>query len=328
MFAKILLKYCCKLISNIYSRVLIINLQRILNYYEMKNKSILTFTLLTLFLTSCVSRKKLDEVQLKYLTLNTSHNLLKGDLKDCEDTVALLRKTKTYSDLDNANLKSKIADLNKQIDYLKENSSTVLNQLKDLSVVTSSQAESIKKSLDNIGAKDNYIRTLQSSIAQKDSLNLALVMNLKGALADVNDKDIEVKVEKGVVYISISDKLLFKTGSYDITPAAQTVLGKVATVLNNQPNIEFLVEGHTDSLAISRGDIKDNWDLSVLRATSVVRILQTKYNLDPKRMTAGGRGEFIPVATNTTVEGRAMNRRTRIIILPQLDQFFQLLEKK
>lgn len=116
--------------------------------------------------------------------------------------------------------------------------------------------------------------------------------------------------------------------SYDITPAAQTVLGKVATVLNNQPNIEFLVEGHTDSLPINRGDIKDNWDLSVLRATSVVRLLQSKYNLDPKRMTAGGRGEFIPVASNATAEGRTTNRRTRIVILPQLDQFFQLLEKK
>ncbi|MBS4044537.1 MAG: OmpA family protein [Chitinophagaceae bacterium] len=294
----------------------------------MKNKLLFLTLAATMFFASCVSRKKLDEAQAKYLTLNASHTLLKGDLKDCEDTVALLRKSKALAETDNSYLKNKIADLNKQIDYLKENSSTVLNQLKDLSVVTSSQAESIKKSLENIGAKDNYIRTLQSSIAQKDSLNLALVMNLKGALADVNDKDIEVKVEKGVVYISISDKLLFKTGSYDITPAAMTVLGKVATVLNNQPNIEFLVEGHTDSLPISRGDIKDNWDLSVLRATSVVRLLQTKYNLDPKRMTAGGRGEYVPVSSNNTAEGRATNRRTRIVILPQLDQFFQLLEKK
>lgn len=292
----------------------------------MKNKLLLSTIIISFIFTSCVSRKKLDDVNARYLSLNANHTVLKGELKDCEDTVASLKKNRALVDVDNANLKSKISDLNKQIDFLKENSSTVLNQLKDLSVVTSSQAESIKKSLDNIGAKDNYIRTLQSSIAQKDSLNLALVMNLKGALADVNDKDIEVKVEKGVVYISISDKLLFKTGSYDITPAAQTVLGKVATVLNNQPNIEFLVEGHTDSLPMNRGDIKDNWDLSVLRATSVTRLLQTKYNLDPKRMTAGGRGEFVPVASNSTAEGRATNRRTRIVILPQLDQFFKLLE--
>lgn len=294
----------------------------------MKNKLLLVILITSVALTSCVSKKKLDEANTRYLTLNANHSLLQGDYKDCEDSIALLRKNKALAENDNSNLKSKIFDLNKQIDYLKENSSTVLNQLKDLSVVTSSQAESIKKSLDNIGAKDNYIRTLQSSIAQKDSLNLALVMNLKGALADVNDKDIEVKVEKGVVFISISDKLLFKTGSYDITPAAQNVLGKVATVLNNQPNIEFLVEGHTDSLPINRGDIKDNWDLSALRATSVVRLLQTKYNIDPKRMTAGGRSEYIPVALNSTVEGRAANRRTRIVILPQLDQFFKLLETK
>ena len=294
----------------------------------MKNKLLLVILITSVALTSCVSKKKLDEANTRYLTLNANHSLLQGDYKDCEDSIALLRKNKALAENDNSNLKSKIFDLNKQIDYLKENSSTVLNQLKDLSVVTSSQAESIKKSLDNIGAKDNYIRTLQSSIAQKDSLNLALVMNLKGALADVNDKDIEVKVEKGVVFISISDKLLFKTGSYDITPAAQNILGKVATVLNNQPNIEFLVEGHTDSLPINRGDIKDNWDLSALRATSVVRLLQTKYNIDPKRMTAGGRSEYIPVALNSTVEGRAANRRTRIVILPQLDQFFKLLETK
>ena len=294
----------------------------------MKNKLLLVILITSVALTSCVSKKKLDEANTRYLTLNANHSLLQGDYKDCEDSIALLRKNKALAENDNSNLKSKIFDLNKQIDYLKENSSTVLNQLKDLSVVTSSQAESIKKSLDNIGAKDNYIRTLQSSIAQKDSLNLALVMNLKGALADVNDKDIEVKVEKGVVFISISDKLLFKTGSYDITPAAQNILGKVATVLNNQPNIEFLVEGHTDSLPINRGDIKDNWDLSALRATSVVRLLQTKYNIDPKRMTAGGRSEYIPVALNSTVEGRAANRRTRIVILPQLDQFFKLLESK
>lgn len=294
----------------------------------MKNKLLLVILITSVALTSCVSKKKLDEANTRYLTLNANHSLLQGDYKDCEDSIALLRKNKALVENDNSNLKSKIFDLNKQIDYLKENSSTVLNQLKDLSVVTASQAESIKKSLDNIGAKDNYIRTLQSSIAQKDSLNLALVMNLKGALADVNDKDIEVKVEKGVVFISISDKLLFKTGSYDITPAAQNILGKVATVLNNQPNIEFLVEGHTDSLPINRGDIKDNWDLSALRATSVVRLLQTKYNIDPKRMTAGGRSEYIPVALNSTVEGRAANRRTRIVILPQLDQFFKLLETK
>ena len=173
-----------------------------------------------------------------------------------------------------------------------------------------------------------YIKDLQSSIAKKDSLNMALVMNLKGAIGNLDDKDINIKVDKGVVYIDISDKLLFKSGSYDVTDRAKVVLGKVAKVLNNQPDIEFLVEGHTDSVAFKNGILIDNWDLSVKRATTVVRLLQEQYGLDPKRMSAAGRGQYLPVADNSTAEGRAANRRTRIVILPQLDQFFKLLEKK
>jgi chemotaxis protein MotB len=211
---------------------------------------------------------------------------------------------------------------------LKENNNAVLNQLKDLSVISSSQAESIRKSLDNIGAKDAYIQNLQSAIARKDSLNMVLVMNLKGALNDISDTDVEIKVEKGVVFISISDKMLFKSGSAEVSDKAMNVLGKVAQVLNSKPEIEFMVEGHTDNVPIKNNCIADNWDLSVKRATSVVRILQNKFNMDPKRMTAGGRGEYIPLQSNETTEGKAVNRRTRIVILPQLDQFFQLLEKK
>ena len=157
---------------------------------------------------------------------------------------------------------------------------------------------------------------------------MALVMNLKGAIGNLDDKDINIKVDKGVVYIDISDKLLFKSGSYDVTDRAKVVLGKVAKVLNNQPDIEFLVEGHTDSVAFKNGILIDNWDLSVKRATTVVRLLQEQYGLDPKRMSAAGRGQYLPVADNSTAEGRAANRRTRIVILPQLDQFFKLLEKK
>ncbi len=294
----------------------------------MNRKLLVGVGIVTLFLFSCVSRKKMNEVETQYKNLTGAHQLLQADFKNCEESLADYKRNKSQMESENGNLKNRISDLSSQVDFLKQNSSTVLNQLKDLSVVTSSQAESIKKSLENIGAKDDYIRTLQSSISHKDSLNMALVLNLKGALADINDKDVEIKVEKGVVYISISDKLLFKTGSYDVTPGALSVLGKVAAVLNNQPNIEFLVEGHTDNVPIKGGDIKDNWDLSVLRATSVTRVLQTKYNIDPKRMTAGGRGEYVPVASNSTADGKAANRRTRIVILPQLDQFFKLLETK
>jgi chemotaxis protein MotB len=158
---------------------------------------------------------------------------------------------------------------------------------------------------------------------------MALVMNLKGALADVNDQDINIKIDKDVVYIDISDKLLFNSGKWDVTPAAKVVLGKVATVLKAQPNIEFMVEGHTDTKPYDHpGPIKDNWDLSTKRATSVVRILQKDYGLDPAHITAAGRGEYVPIAPNDTNEGRAANRRTRIVILPQLDQFFKLLEHK
>jgi chemotaxis protein MotB len=164
-------------------------------------------------------------------------------------------------------------------------------------------------------------------MAYKDSLNLALVMNLKGAIGNIEDEDINIKVDKGVVYIDISDKLLFKSGSYTITERAKEVLGKVALVLKNQPDIEFMVEGHTDNVPFKGNTILvDNWDLSVKRATTVVRLLQKEYGLDPAKMAAAGRSEYKPVADNETKEGKASNRRTRIVILPQLDQFFKLLE--
>lgn len=184
--------------------------------------------------------------------------------------------------------------------------------------------------MENLGLKDAYIQDLQTQMAKKDSLNMALVMNLKGAIGNMEDEDINIKVDKGVVYVDISDKLLFKSGSYAITPRAEEVLGKVALVLKNQPDIEFMVEGHTDNNEIrgNIGIIKDNWDLSVMRATSVVKVLQKKHGLDPAKMAAAGRGEYKPVADNSTAAGKAANRRTRIVILPQLDQFYQLLERK
>jgi chemotaxis protein MotB len=218
--------------------------------------------------------------------------------------------------------------MKKQIEFLKQNNNQALKQLEDLSVISGSQAESIKKSMENLGMKDMYIQDLQSQMARKDSLNMALVMNLKGAVGNMNDEDINIKVDKGVVFIDISDKLLFKVGSYDVTDRASEVLGKVALVLKNQPEIEFMVEGHTDNVPFKRGVLIDNWDLSVKRATSVVRILQTKYGLDPAKIAAAGRAEYLPVGSNDTLEGRAANRRTRIVILPQLDQFFKLLEPK
>ncbi|MBI2272502.1 MAG: hypothetical protein EPO58_16815 [Chitinophagaceae bacterium] len=298
----------------------------------MKSKIYLLMAMGSLAIFSCVSPKKLEEEKAKYTELSGNYLALQAKYRDLQDELKRCQNESTarISDLTTrkAALESQIADMTKQIDYLKQNNNTVLNQLKDLSVVTGAQAESIKKSLDNIGAKDMYIRDLQGSIARKDSLNMALVMNLKGAIGNLDDKDINIKVDKGVVYVDISDKLLFKSGSYEVTDRAKEVLGKVAKVLNNQPEIEFQVEGHTDSVPIKSPGILDNWDLSVKRATTVVRILQDTYGLDPKRMTAAGRSQYVPLADNGTPEGRAANRRTRIVILPQLDQFFKLLETK
>jgi chemotaxis protein MotB len=287
----------------------------------MKFKQVLFTGLSSLLLFSCVSSKKYKGEIAKYEQLNGTYIKLQGDLKSCEDAKAEYARNKTA-------MESEIDNLKKQNDFLKQNNTQALKQLQDLSVISSSQAESIKKSLDNIGAKDLYIQDLQASMARKDSLNMALVMNLKGAIGNLADEDINIKVDKGVVYIDISDKLLFTSGSYDITSRAKEVLGKVAKVLKNQPDIEFMVEGHTDSVKFAKGVLLDNWDLSVHRATAVVRILQNQYGLNPAHIAAAGRGEYLPVAPNDTPAGRAANRRTRIVILPQLDQFFKLLETK
>ena len=296
----------------------------------MKSKIFLALAVLSIGAYSCVSPKKLQDAEAKYGQLNWDYADLQGKYRDAQDAI-----TKSKTDAERASdrtksLQSTIDDLNKQVDFLKSNNNVVLSQLKDMSVVTGAQAESIKMSLDNIGAKDLYIQGLQSSMARKDSINMNLVMNLKGAIGDLNDGDINVKVDKGVVYVDISDKLLFKSGSFNITDKAKVVLGKVAKVLAAQPAIEFMVEGHTDSKQLISGGnlMEDNWDLSVKRATTIVRVLQDTYGIDPKRMTAAGRSEYIPVVENNSAENRAANRRTRIVILPQLDQFFKLLEKK
>jgi len=287
----------------------------------MKCKQLLFTGLSSLLLFSCVSSKKYKGEIAKYEQLNGNYAKLQGDLKSCEDAKAEYARNK-------ASLESEIDNLKKQNQFLKDNNTQALKQLQDLSVISSSQAESIKKSLENIGAKDAYIQDLQASMARKDSLNMALVMNLKGAIGNLADEDINIKVDKGVVYIDISDKLLFNSGSYVISDRAKEVLGKVAKVLQNQPDIEFMVEGHTDNVKFAKGVLLDNWDLSVHRATSVVRILQNQYGLNPAHIAAAGRGEYLPVAPNDTPAGRAANRRTRIVILPQLDQFFKLLEPK
>ncbi len=285
----------------------------------MKTKFILLIISVAI-LGSCVSTKKFKNSENLVAQEKQAHSKTRQELSTI-DSQRKACETKV------AELQAQLAALNEQNKFLKENNTQALKQLENLSVISSSQAESIKKSMENMGVKDNMIYSLQSSLAQRDSLNMALVMNLKGAIGNLEDNDINIKVDKGVVYIDISDKMLFKSGSYNITDRASEILGKVAMVLRNQKDIEFMVEGHTDNVPFYRGDLLDNWDLSVKRATAVVRVLQNKYGLNPAMMTAAGRSEYQPIGTNDTVEGKAANRRTRIVILPQLDQFFKLLER-
>ena len=266
----------------------------------------------SLFLSSCVTNKKYAELEGKQKTTQDLLNTATVKLNDC------LSERSGLSAENNA-LKSQVASLN-------ATNGELINQIGDFTDLTIKGASNLEKSLESMKEKDLTINKLRDAITRRDSVNLALVQSLKGVLGDMNDTDIEINVEKGVVFVSISDKLLFKSGSINISEKAKEVLGKIAMVVNNKPDFEFLVEGHTDSKTISTNCIKDNWDLSVLRATTVVRILQDDFGVSPARMTAGGRSQYVPKSANETAEGRAKNRRTRIVILPKLDQFYTMIE--
>lgn len=219
-----------------------------------------------------------------------------------------------------------IEQLKAQVDNLQNTNEGLLDRMTDLSIVNKTGAESIKKSLESINQQYNYIEDLTEKIQIKDSINLALVTNLKRSLTDIHDEDVQVEVRGGVVYISISDKMLFRSGSSSLGPEAQKVLSKISQVINDHDEIDILVEGHTDNIPIANECNLDNWDLSVKRATSVIRSLQNDFYVDPKRLTAGGRSEYMPKANNEFAAGREQNRRTEIIITPRIDQYFKLLE--
>ncbi|ETN95588.1 flagellar motor protein [Zhouia amylolytica AD3] len=270
-------------------------------------KKILFYGLgLTVLFSSCVSQKKYADLESKY---KESQDLLNSA------TVKL-----------NSCLEEK-SSLNSQIDRLSASNKDLINQIGNFTDLTKKGAENLEKSLESLQEKDLTIRKLQDAVTRRDSVNLALVQSLKGALGNLDDEDIEISVEKGVVYVSISDKLLFSSGSTKVSSRAREVLGKVATVVKNKPDFEFMVEGHTDNVPIHTSSIQDNWDLSVLRATSVVRILQNDFGVAPARMTAAGRSEYIPLSDNSSKDGRAKNRRTRIVVLPKLDQFYNMIEE-
>jgi len=277
-------------------------------------KNILGISIIAvLFLSSCVTQKK-------YTALQSTLDKTNQDLVDSKANL-------TKCILDKEKAQSNYTTLQDQVNHLKKSNDALLDNLGNMASLSRKEAENLEKSLENIKEKDLHIRTMQDAITRRDSITLALVTSLKGVLDDINDPDIEVNVEKGVVYVSLSDKLMFDSGSYKVSNKAKVVLGKVAKIVNSRPEINIMVEGHTDNVSIKTDAIEDNWDLSTKRASSVVRVLQNDYNVAPDRMSAAGRSFYIPVADNNTDAGKAKNRRTRIIILPKLDEFFNLLEE-
>lgn len=263
--------------------------------------------------TSCVSHKKFDA--LKEKQEDTENQLYKANAKldECQSNQNMAQ--------------AKIKNLNDQVKTLKTTNNALLTSQGDFATISKKSAENLERSLESMKEKDEQLQTLRDAMNKKDSVTLALVTSLKGALGNLQDEDIQVKVEKGVVFVSISDKLLFRSGSYRVSKRAHEVLGKVAKVVNDKPDIDFMVEGHTDTDPISTNCIEDNWDLSTKRATSIVRILQDEFNVEPKRMTAAGRSEYVPMASNDTAAGKAKNRRTRIVVLPKLDKFYSMIEE-
>jgi chemotaxis protein MotB len=270
-------------------------------------KALYLFLFAGLTLTSCGTKKKIAE--------------LEKQNKECQD---LLNSTTVKLNLCLTEKES----LNQQNEYLKKNNSELLNNVGNMTTLSKQGAQNIEKALEAIKEKDLKISRMQDALTRKDSVTLALVTSLKGSVG-ISDPDINVNVEKGVVFISIADKLLFKSGSYVVSDKAKDVLAKVAKVINDKPTFECMVEGHTDNVPFTGNSVlTDNWDLSVKRSTAIVRVLTKDLGVKPSQLIAAGRGEFIPLVENKTAENRATNRRTRIVILPKIDEFYEMIEKE
>ena len=273
----------------------------------MKSKKVIFGILVVLLLSSCVSKKK--------------YNALQSNSDVCAEDLAKLDKEYGELAVKADGYKQSIAQAQKQNDALQKSLEACLAN-------SNQGSTNITKLLDEIDKSNTYIKQLVASKFKNDSLNLHISNSLKRSMNDLDDADVDVKVLKGVVFISLSDNMLYKSGSYEILPSAEKVLAKVATIINDYKDYDVLVEGHTDNVPYAgNGVIKDNWDLSALRATSVVRVLQDEFAVDPSRMTAGGRSEYNPKADNETVEGKSANRRTVIVVMPKLDQFLQLMNQ-
>ena len=265
-----------------------------------------------LLMTSCVSKKQFSELESKYRTTQDLLNTATVKLNSCE--------------ADRAAANARAASLEERLQDLRATNKNLIESSKSMTILTQTGASNLEKSLESMREKDLKINRLQDALNKKDSVTLALVTSLKSVVG-MDDPDIEINVEKGVVYISLSDKVLFKSGSYNVTTRAKEILGKVAKVIANKPNFEAMVEGHTDDRPFKSGVLIDNWDLSVKRATAIVRLLQ-ELGIEPERLIASGRSHYVPLVENNTAENRSINRRTRILILPKIDQFYEMIEQE
>jgi len=263
--------------------------------------------------TSCVSTKKFNALQADYNSLLARSTQIGKEGETCK------------GNLDRATVQ--ISSLQEQINSERDHAKTLQAALEKCLTSASQGNVNISKLVDEINASNKYIQELIASKNKSDSLNMVLTNNLTKSLSKDEIQDVDVKVLKGVVYISLSDNMLYKSGSYEISDKAEATLSKIAKIITDYKDYEVLIEGNTDNVPISRPNIRNNWDLSALRASSVVQSLQTIFGVDPKRLTAGGRGEYNPVASNDTPEGKIRNRRTQIIITPKLNQFMDLIEK-
>lgn len=276
-------------------------------------KSLLAIAIVSVLISSCVSSKKYKTLDAeKNLALeNVDKNLWRANT--CEKNLAVAE--------------SKIKSLEDQLEYMRKNNDQLISNVGNMTTLTKQGAENLEKSLESIKEKDTRIKTLHDALTKKDSITIALVTSIKRWLGNLNDPDIEVSVDKGVVFVSIADKMLFKSGSYKVSDKAKNVLAKVGTIAKNKPDFELMVESHTDDVPVKQNEfITDNWDLSVMRSTSIVKILQNDLGIAPERIIAAGRSQFVPLVPNDTQEGKTRNRRTRIILLPKIDQFYKMVE--
>lgn len=260
----------------------------------------------TLF--SCVSQKKYDELQTRY-------NSVYSENSGCQTELAVAKSKLANYESSQGQIQSTVQ---KERDQIKE-------LQKALTLCMEGGQKNVSELVKEINESNRYIKHLVNTKNKSDSLNMVLTNNLTRSLSREESKDVDVQVLKGVVYISLADNMLYKSGSYEISPAAGETLSKIAKIINDYRDYDVLIEGNTDNVPISKTNIRNNWDLSALRASSVVQALQNQYGVDGKRMTAGGRGEYNPLTSNATDSGRSKNRRTQIIILPKLDQFMELL---